>query len=313
MTVRSARPVAPGIHPMLYAFFDRAGALRCDMFGRQVDVALASGAAGVAVLGLGTETAKLTEAEREATVGTVADHLAGRAPLMVTVRGETPGNQIAAARRYRALGATAILLQPPPEPVESSALRRFFRAVIDALDCPAGVQNAPEFLGYGLGDDDLLGLATDCPNFALAKLECSAVALEPVAARLSGTAMVMNGRCGLELIDNLRAGATGMIPGTETIDLTAAIHAAWAVGDRAGAERLYAQVLPVLTFIMQGVPHFLTYGKALLAARLGVDLGAARAPCLAPTDFGLACVARYAERLGPLSEPTPRAAKAGAR
>lgn len=297
--------VGPGIYPMLYAFFDGAGALRHDMLRRQVDVALAARAAGIAILGLGTETAKLTEDEREAVVATAAERLSGRAPLVATVRGKTPAAQIGMARRYRALGATAILIQPPPDPVDSPALRRFFATVIDALDCPAGVQNAPEFLGYGLTDDDILGLASDCPNFAIAKLECSAIALEPVATRLVGRAMVFNGRCGLELPDCLRGGASGIIPGTETIDMTAAIHAAWVAGDHAEAERIYAEVLPVLTFIMQGVPQFLTYGKSLLAARLGGEVGASRAPWLAPTAFGLACIARYAKRFGPLSSAVP--------
>jgi 4-hydroxy-tetrahydrodipicolinate synthase len=303
--------VGPGIYPMLYAFFDGTGALRRDMFERQVDVALSAGAAGIAVLGLGTETAKLSEAERETVVVTVADRLAGRAPLIVTVRGVTPAAQIAASRRYRALGATAILLQPPPVPIESAALRDFFAKVIDALDCPAGVQNAPDFLGYGLNDDDLFALARSSPNFAVAKLECSAVKLEPLAARLAGQAMVFNGRCGLELPDCLRAGAAGLIPGVETIDMTAAITAAWTARDPDLAERLYARVLPVLTFIMQGVPQFLTYGKALLALRLGVEVGTAREPWLAATDFGLARIARYAAELGPLAEIPPAAPREG--
>ncbi|SLN64610.1 dihydrodipicolinate synthase family protein [Roseisalinus antarcticus] len=299
-------PIPPGIHPMLYAFFEEdGGALRHDMFDRQVDVALAAGAAGLAVLGLGTETTKLTEAEREAVIATVKRRLAGRAPLIATVRGETPEAQIATARRYRELGASAILLQPPSGPMESAPLRDFFATVINALDCPAGVQNAPEFLGYGLGDADLLALAESCGNFAIAKLECSAIALEPVATMFAGRTMVLNGRCGLELPDCLRAGAAGMMPGTETIDLTTAIYTAWTAGDHAEAERRYAEALPALTFFMQGIPQFLTYGKALLAARLGVEVGGARAPFLAATPFGLDCVAHYAARFGPLPGADP--------
>ena len=66
------------------------------------------------------------------------------------------------------------------------------------------------------------------------------------------------------------------------------------------ADELYAELLPVLTFVMQGIPQFLTYGKTLLAYRLGIEIGSAREPWLQPTDFGLECITRYAAQLGPL-------------
>jgi len=135
-------------------------------------------------------------------------------------------------------------------------------------------------------------------------LECSALALEPSAKALTGKTMVFNGRCGLELTDNLRAGAQGLIPGIETIDRTAAIHAAFIAGEYEYADELYAELLPVLTFVMQGIPQFLTYGKTLLAYRLGIEIGSAREPWLQPTDFGLECIRRYAAQLGPLPTGT---------
>jgi 4-hydroxy-tetrahydrodipicolinate synthase len=290
----------PGIYPMLYSFFGSDGKLRLDPFSLQVDAALAAGAKGIAVLGLGTEAAKLDEDECAAVINTVAKRLNDRAPMIVTIRGETPDNQLKAARRALDLGATALLLQPPSETISEAALLTFFSEVINALDCPVGIQNAPEFLGYGLNDSNLITLARNHTNFSIAKLECSALALEPSAKALAGKTMVFNGRCGLELTDNLRAGAQGLIPGMETIDRTTAIHDAFIAGEHEYADELYAEVLPVLTFIMQGIPQFLTYGKTLLAYRLGIEIGSAREPWLQPTDFGLECITRYAARLGAL-------------
>ena len=48
-----------GTYPMLYAFFDAAGRLRRDAFSRQVAAALACGASGIAVLGLGLQNVVL--------------------------------------------------------------------------------------------------------------------------------------------------------------------------------------------------------------------------------------------------------------
>ena len=290
----------PGIYPMLYSFFGSDGKLRLDPFSLQVDAAISAGAKGIAVLGLGTEAAKLDEDECAAVITSIAKRLNNHLPMIVTIRGETPDNQLKAARRALDLGATALLLQPPSETISEAALLSFFSEVINALDCPVGIQNAPEFLGYGLNDNNLISLAQDHTNFSIAKLECSALALEPSAKALTGKTMVFNGRCGLELTDNLRAGAQGLIPGIETIDRTAAIHAAFIAGEHEYADELYAKLLPVLTFVMQGIPQFLTYGKTLLAYRLGIEIGSAREPWLQPTDFGLECITRYAAQLGPL-------------
>jgi len=290
----------PGIYPMLYSFFGSDGELRLDPFSLQVDAAISAGAKGIAVLGLGTEAAKLDEDECAAVITTIAKRLNNQLPMIVTIRGETPDNQLKAARRALDLGATALLLQPPSETISEAALLSFFSEVINALDCPVGIQNAPEFLGYGLNDNNLISLAQNYTNFSIAKLECSALALEPSAKALTGKTMVFNGRCGLELTDNLRAGAQGLIPGIETIDRTAAIHAAFIAGEHEYADELYAKLLPVLTFVMQGIPQFLTYGKTLLAYRLGIEIGSAREPWLQPTDFGLECITRYAAQLGPL-------------
>ena len=285
---------------MLYSFFGSDGELRLDPFSLQVDAAISAGAKGIAVLGLGTEAAKLDEDECAAVITTIAKRLNNQLPMIVTIRGETPDNQLKAARRALDLGATALLLQPPSETISEAALLTFFSEVINALDCPVGIQNAPEFLGYGLNDNNLISLAQNYTNFSIAKLECSALALEPSAKALTGKTMVFNGRCGLELTDNLRAGAQGLIPGIETIDRTAAIHAAVIAGEHEYADELYAKLLPVLTFVMQGIPQFLTYGKTLLAYRLGIEIGSAREPWLQPTDFGLECITRYAAQLGPL-------------
>ena len=111
---------------------------------------------------------------------------------------------------------------------------------------------------------------------------------------------VLNGRAGLELTDNLRAGVDGMIPGIETIDFQVAIEAAMRAGREEEAEELYRRVLPTLGFIMQGLGHFLVYGKLVAALRLGLSPSATRLPSDVPTTHGVAWAQRFAGELGPL-------------
>ena len=300
LSYNSPSTVAPGIYPMLYAFFDDRGVLRQDPFRRQVDAALGTQAAGVAILGLGTEVSKLTFDERIDVLEVVAKRIDGRKPLLATVYGDTITEQIEFSKRAIQSNASALMLQPPSQKMDDAKLAGFFSEIISAVDCPVGIQNAPEFLGFGLNNQSLIALANDHENFTIAKLECNAVNLESVASELGDSVMLFNGRCGLELPDNLRAGASGLIPAIDTVDKTSEIFAEFTSGNEELADKLYADLLPVLCFIMQGIPHFLTYGKMLAAARLGIELGGSREPSLAATNFGLACIRRFSEYLGPI-------------
>jgi 2-keto-3-deoxy-L-arabinonate dehydratase len=292
--------VPAGLYPMLFAFFDEQGQLRRDGFARQIGAAREAGAAGVAVLGLGTEVGKLALAERRRVVEWVAEDTRGRLPFAVTVADGNVADMIDSARHARASGAGWLILQPPRPPVGEPELIRFFGAVAGAVDCPVAIQNAPEFLGIGLSAQGLLTLNAAHPNVALVKAEASALATGRLIDALGGRLAVFNGRAGLELTDNLRAGVAGMIPGTETIDRQAAIARAMQSGEEAAAEAMYREILPALVFAMAGVENFVLYGKVLAALRLGIAPGGRRLPSEAPDPRGMAWIARFAAELGPL-------------
>ena len=257
-----------GTYPMLYAFFDEAGGLRREAISRQVEAAVAAGAAGIAVLGLGTEVHKLGRSERRMLVEWTMADVRGRLPVAVTVADGNIPDMIDSARFARAAGAAWLILQPPRPPASGAHLIEFFGAVADAVDCPVAIQNAPEFLGIGLSPADLLSLNRRHPNVTVVKAESAALVVAGVIEMLAGRMRVFNGRAGFELLDNLRAGVDGMIPGTETVDLQVAIERAMRAGDESLAEELYRRLLPAIAFMMQGLNTFLLYGKLIAAARL---------------------------------------------
>ena len=126
-------PQAAGIYPMLFAFFGEDGRLDETAIRRQVQAALAHGAHGLAVLGLGTEVGKLSAGERIDLLGWAADELRGRLPLVVTVVEPDTDSAIAAVRRAEATGAAWVILQPPPGAVlDEVAQIAFYGAVADA-------------------------------------------------------------------------------------------------------------------------------------------------------------------------------------
>ena len=285
-----------GIVPMQYAFFRADGRLDLEAFRIQVEACLHAGAPGIAVLGLATEVGKLTPDERSALLEAAAAATRGRAPLSVTVFGQTAEEQIGFVREAERAGAASVILQPPRIPgISERELARFFGRVIDAAEIPAGIQNAPEYIGIGLGVDAIVTLARNHPNFRVLKMEGSAMLVRRTIEETGGALAVLNGRAGLELPDNRRAGASGMIPGAEVCDILVRV---WdGLGSDDAAEALYREVLPLLTFIMQSMDQFLCYGKRLIARRLGLGEVHDRAPAQAPTPFGLDCLERHAAPL----------------
>ncbi|MGI1660647.1 dihydrodipicolinate synthase family protein [Palleronia sp. KMU-117] len=292
---------AVGTYPMLYAFFDDQGRLRADAVAPQVAAAVAAGAEGVAVLGLGTETHKLGRDERRALLDGTLAAAAGHLPVAVTISEGNLPDAIDAAREAAAAGAAWLILQPPRPPASGTDLVAWFGQVAEAAGVPVAIQNAPEFLGIGLTPAEIARLHEAHPNVIAVKAECSALALGELRDAVGGGLRLLNGRAGLELTDNYRAGADGMIPGIETIDLQVAVARAMREGDEDRAETLYRRLLPTLAFIMQGVAQFVLYGKLIAAMRLGLEPGTHRLPSSPLSPRGLAWARRLAADLGPLA------------
>ena len=294
-----------GIYPMMYAFFGRDGLLDREAMQRQVQTCVRLGAQGIAALGLATEIGKLSRAERRQLVKWVTQDAGGAVPVAITVSEPTVEAQAEFANWAKGQGASWVILQPPPErgmPEEWYA--EFFAAVMERVQLPCAIQNAPEYTGVGLGPESIRTLQDRCPNFTLLKGEGPVLTIRRVIEAVRGGLAVFNGRGGLELPDNLRAGCAGMIPAADTFDYQVRIfelmRRATARDERA-AEELYQKILPAIVFALQSLDTLICYGKRIAALRLGLSEVYDRAPALAPTPFGIDCARRCAEMLGPLA------------
>jgi len=289
-----------GIYPILYAFFGADGKLDRSAMRRQAEACIEMGAHGIAALGLATEVSKLSSAERHDVMAWLAEDTGGRLPVAITVFGNTAEEQIAFVNAAAELGAAWVILQPPQhQPIDESGLIRFFGKVMDASPIPVAIQNAPQYLGVGLSDDGLHTLCHNHANFQLLKGEASALQIADTIKAVNGALKVLNGRGGLELTDNVRAGCVGLIPAPECADVQVQIFELMRAGREKDAEREYQKILPLITFLMQSVDQFLCYGKRLTARRLGLSEVHDRAPSQPPTELGLSILERYSRELGP--------------
>ena len=289
-----------GIWPILYSFFREDGNLDRTTMRFQLQSCLTQNIQGLAVLGLATEVHKLTSDEQLMILEWAFEDLDGRLPLAVTVSGPDASTQLQFAQKASDLGANWLILQPPSRrPLSEEECFDHFSEVMSSIQLPIAIQNAPEYLGVGLSIPKILELNQRHSHFKLLKGEGSAVDVEKLVEALKSKMQVFNGRGGVELVDSLRAGCAGLIPAPEMVDRQVQIYQFWRDGLTEEAEALQKEILPMIVFNMQTIPHLLCYGKRLFAARLGVTVFD-RAPYQAPSEFGLQRIAEFAKKLGPL-------------
>lgn len=293
------QPPFPGIHSIVFALFDEKERLDRAAMRKQAQISLDLDVQGMAALGLATEVSKLSFSERCTVMEWMAEDVAGRKPLAFTIFGSSVAEQIELVRAAERNGADWVILQPPMVGSFGAAeYIRFFGRVAEATSLPVAIQNAPAYMGRGLSAEDIRELVRQHPNIRLIKGEGSVVEIERLIAVTEGRLPILNGRGGLELVDNFRAGCVGMILAPDTIDYALRAHERYTAGDEAGAEAAYREVLPAIVFIMQSIETLLCYGKRIFGARAGIAIHD-RGPALRPTEFGLKLVERYARELGP--------------
>ena len=290
-----------GIHAILYALFDADERLDRDAMRRQVEVCLAVGVAGIAALGLATEVAKLSFDERKVLMAWVAQDVGGRVPLGFTIYGGSVAEQVAMVRHAEGVGADWLILQPPlVGSYDATEYLNFFGRVMASTGLPCAIQNAPQYLGRGLSDDDIGRLRDRHPNFTLIKSEATAAECARLITTAGPSFQVFNGRGGQEMIACLEAGCAGFLLAPDLVDYAVRVMDLFDAGDRAGSLALYDQTLPAIGFVMQSIEHLICYGKRLFTLRAGLQTYD-RAPALRPDAVGLAQVQALARALGPYS------------
>lgn len=282
-----------GVHCVLFALFDAQEQLDRKAMRAQIAYIRSAGANGLTILGLATEVGKLSFAERCQLIDwTIED--AGDLPVSVTIAGNSVAEQVQLIRHAEAAGSTLLILQPPlVGSYAASEYIEFFARVGQQTALPFAIQNAPQYLGRSLSDDDISLLSKRCPNFTHIKSETSAVDLGSLVKRVDQAFTVLSGRGGLEMTDCLKSGCQGFIVAPDVLPGVVSCYRAWEDGQHAKAEIEYMKFLPAATFSMQSLEHLSCYGKRLFGLRSGIEIHD-RSPALRPSEFGLALTRDWA-------------------
>jgi 4-hydroxy-tetrahydrodipicolinate synthase len=271
----------PGVHVVMATPFLPNEELDEASVRTLVDVCAEAGSDGLLVLGVMGEADRLSDAERERVIDLTIDHNAGR--MQVTV-GVTAGSTavararaVAAARR----GVDAVMVAPPPGSSAGAALREHFRCIGDGLEVPVVVQDHPPSSGVKLPAEFIARLFADLPPGSALKLEDPPTAskLRDVRSCAAGLP-VFGGSGGLFLLEELEAGAAGVMTGVAAPETLVRIVREHRAGNSVTARTLFAAALPLMLFESQ--PGLSTgLRKEILRRRGAIQHATVRQP--APT------------------------------
>jgi 4-hydroxy-tetrahydrodipicolinate synthase len=258
-----------GIFPALCTPFDEEDRVDPDAQRRVVRFAIDAGSHGLVAFGLAGEVLKLNSAERRHLTDVILEEANGRVPVLVGAGAESVNASRELAAYAESAGASCIVL---PAPVSArlgpDELVEYFAEIAASVSIPVMIQDAPAYLGQAVGPDTVRRVAERAPNVRLVKLEAGPAEIASWIEALGGELSVWGGDAGMYLLDGLRAGMAGNIPGVDLVDLLVGVYEAEAAGKPALADERFRRVLPAIVFeIQQSIDHFNACAKIVLARR----------------------------------------------
>jgi 4-hydroxy-tetrahydrodipicolinate synthase len=270
-----------GVYSVLPTPFRANGDLDLESLKRVVDLILAAGVNGVTVLGVTGEVSRLLESERARIVETVVKHVNGRATVIVGASADGVRTCQAFSREAKALGASAVMVSPPRAPkLNSDAVVSHYKALADAVDLPIVVQDYPPISGFAMEPSLLARIAKEVPAARTIKLEDPPTPFKTariLAAAGDTRVAILGGLGGVFLIEELLAGAAGVMTGFAYPEVLVKVVSLYKAGRLDEAGRAFYPFVPLMRFEFQeGIG--MAIRKEVLRRRGALAESATRAP-----------------------------------
>jgi 4-hydroxy-tetrahydrodipicolinate synthase len=206
-----------GVFSVLPTPFTASGDVDPESLRRVIDLFIADGVNGFTALGVTSEVARLTDAERDQVLDTVVTHANGRVPVVAGTTAEGLRTCIDYTRRAKTAGASAVMISPPRMPkINSDAVAKHFAEVGSAVDIPIIVQDYPPISGYAMEPALLARIAREVAAARTIKLEDPPTPLKTsrIVEQTKGLDVrIFGGLGGVFLLEELMAGAAGAMTG----------------------------------------------------------------------------------------------------
>jgi 4-hydroxy-tetrahydrodipicolinate synthase len=272
-----------GVLSVLPTPFRAGGDVDHESLRRVAELALGAGVQGVVALGSTGEVARLTERERSAVIETVVTHVAGRATVIVGTSAD--GVRLCAefSREARALGAGVLLITPPrASRLGAEAVVSHYKAIAEAVDLPIIVQDYPPLCGFTMDAPLLARIAREVPaarTITLGDPPTPQKTARILAAAGETRVSVLGGLGGIFLLEELMAGAAGVMTGFAFPEVLVEVYRLHREGRHAEAADRFYRFVPLMRFEFQeGIG--MAIRKEILRRRGVLADGSMRAPGL---------------------------------
>lgn len=260
-------PLSRGLWGILATpFHGEALAVDVDSLRAEVDLYLRVPAQGLVALGVFGEAAALDSAEQAAVVATVAERAPG-VPIVVGLSARTTAVAVEQARTaVEAAGPALAGLMVQANTGDPGTLVRHLTTIHEASGAGIVLQDYPVASGVRISDDAVLATVRSCPFVVAVKSEAPPTALAIARLTAHSDVPVFGGLGGVGLLDELAAGAAGVMTGFSHPEGLRAALDAWEEGGPDAARAVFAPWLPLANYEAQpGIG--LSLRKEILARR----------------------------------------------
>ncbi|MEZ5320469.1 MAG: dihydrodipicolinate synthase family protein [Vicinamibacterales bacterium] len=236
-------------------FHPGGGDVDVDSLKKVVDLTVGAGVNGVTALGVTGEVARLAERERGLILETVVAQVAGRAKVIAGASADSVRSCIQFTKEARSLGASAVMVSPPRSlKLNTESVVNHYKALADAVDLPIVVQDYPPISGFAMEASLLARIAREVPTARTVKLEDPPTPFKTsriLAAAGDVKVAILGGLGGVFLIEELLAGAAGVMTGFAYPEVLVKVVSLYRAGRIDEAADVFYRFVPLMRFEFQ--------------------------------------------------------------
>ena len=267
-----------GVYPILVTPFDEKGRIDIESLQKLVEFNIDAGVHGLGVA-LGSEVLRLSESERTEVTRCVVDQIRGRIPLVINTGAAGTDLSVLYSATAEENGADAVMVMPPViMPIGAGEVREYFRAISDAVNIPIFIQDTPN---APVSAELARHIAEESRHVRYIKVESQPTpAKVDAAVTWAGDLLgVFGGGGGNYLIEEMRRGSLGTMPGCSQPEAFVDVWERFRGGDEIGARSTFdAKIVPINRISAQSWGAFYHVNKELLRRRGVIRTATVRGP-----------------------------------
>ena len=251
-----------GIIPSLHTPFNEKNKIDIPSLRKLIDHTIATGCAGMLVGAVAGENSSLTFDEKNILLNECVTYNKNRIPIIVSCTARNQKERIKLSKNAKELGADWILCQTP-ENIFGNELVECFNEIAENGPDNLMIQDL-SWTDYGMRDEDILILFKNIDKFKSLKIEVlnsgpkytKILDITNQQLHLSGGWAIMG------MIEALNRGVHAFIPSTMEV-IYNKIYNLYSENKIENARKLFAQIMPVLSFTHQHIDISIKFSKML--------------------------------------------------